>query len=137
MMVSDVFKTKQFAELGEGQQKFVRALTENGWNKLAAAREAFKYKNDASLRAQANAAWKNENVAFVLGLIDPNKAPIDQDEVEQILARIIRVSADPKVTLGGIGVLCKLKGWNGPKQPAEVPGEQDVYAQAKELEGKL
>ena len=54
MTKAEIFTDPAFLRLSEQQQAFVRALVENGGDKLAAAHEAYTCKDDFTARTMAN-----------------------------------------------------------------------------------
>jgi len=86
MVASEVFHSPQFAQLSEQQRAFVKAMCENGWDKISAAHTAWACKDDKSAAAMADRALRNPRISQIIALIDPAKSRMTKDEALQLAA---------------------------------------------------
>jgi hypothetical protein len=130
-----VFASPQFQKLSEQQRVFLKALVENGWDKLDAAYKAWKPTSDASAMAMANRALSNPRVSSLVTLIDPSKSRMTKEEALEIAAKHARSATKASDALKALEFVAELEGWttDAPRSSSDS-SEGSIYDQAAALE---
>ena len=136
MTKAEIFTDPAFLRLSEQQQAFVRALVENGGDKLAAAHEAYTCKDDFTARTMANRCLRKLQIKRLVdayfGESLKDQMP-SRDEAAVILWQRFQNAADDNAAHKWATLALRALGYD--KEPAEEgPQKPAQSAQPQELD---
>jgi hypothetical protein len=134
MTSEQVFSSPQFQKLSEQQRVFLKALVENGWDKIDAAHKAWAATSDASAQAMANRALSNPRISAIVALIDPAKSRMTKDEALMLAAKHARTATKASEALKALELIAEWEGWTTEPGSPAVSSEGSIYDQAAALE---
>jgi len=135
MTADQVFASPQFQKLSKEQRAFLKALVENGWDKLDAAYKAWNPGSDASALAMADRALRNPRVAAIVALIDPAKCRMTKEEALEIAAKHARSATKASDALKALEFVAELEGWVTERPQSSTSAEpRNIYEEAAALE---
>ena len=131
MTAPEVFADPAFLRLSEQQQAFVRALIENGNDKVASARSAYTCKDDFTARTLANRALKKLTVARLVDAYFEEK-PADRiptrDELAAEAWRRAQSAADDNAAHKWVSLVARVLSYD--KEPSAEPAQSAPKASA-------
>lgn len=138
MTAAEVFADPAFLRLSDQQQAFVRALIENGNDKVAAAHAAYACKDDFTARTLANRALKKLTISRLVDAYFEEK-PADRiptrDELAAEAWRRAQSAADDNAAHKWISLVARVLAYD--KEPPIEPAQSAPKASAELAEDTL
>jgi len=136
MTKAEIFTDPAFLRLSEQQQAFLRALIENGNDKLAAAHEAYTCKDDFTARTMANRCLRKLQIKRLVDAYFGNSVKDRVPSREELAAEAwerAQNSDDSNTAHKWASLVARVLGYD--KEPAEEgPQKPAQSAQPQELD---